>query len=269
MNWLPDIKAIIFDLDGTMYQHKTFHRSFLKYLIEDTKWEESYDHLLLGMEKVFTNEALFKMGHYYLKDEQHCDTLETVLSFHGIEQVEAHAADFIYGGDAWSILNIFANRLQIPEEQRFKAFNQIRQEMLVGQDPVILSDKLKAAIASLDGIKRKVLMTNTHTESGHEFIEHLQITSLFDEIYLDSKKPLGIQEVIKSLLVREGLHPHEILSIGDHPWNDLLPAKKLGCRTLLISPYELVGKSEWDATVSSSEEMAVVLGEISQKERVS
>jgi FMN phosphatase YigB (HAD superfamily) len=263
MNWLQDIKVVIFDLDGTMYQHETFHQSYLKYVVEGTKWENSYAHLLAGMEKIFTNQSLFKMGHYYLNEMESFETIEDVLAFTGADTIEASSSNYIYGGDAWSIMNIFTNRLQVTEEQRRIAFNKVRKEMLVGQEPIILSKKLVEVISSLDMLKRKVLMTNTHTESGHEFIQTLQISTLFDEIYLDSKKPLGIQEVIKSLLIREDLQPHEILSIGDHPWNDLLPAKKLGCRTLLISPYELVGKTQWDLAVSSSDEMADVLEKIS------
>ncbi|XQY92160.1 HAD family hydrolase [Metabacillus sp. HB246100] len=260
MNWLQDIKAIIFDLDGTMYQHETFHKSYLRYVVEGTKWEEDYDFLLDGMENMLTNQADFKMGHYYLHESKIVRTKEDVLAFLGVADLPlGDSRQYIYGGDVWSIMNILTNRMDIPEAKRRLAFNKVRGEMVVGADGIMMSERLLKAISRLDFLKRRVLMTNTHSQSGHEFIQALNISSLFDEIYLDSKKPVGIKEVIKSLLVREDLKPHEILSIGDHPWNDLLPAKKLGCRTILISPYDLVGKENWDFAVSTSDEMAEVL----------
>ncbi|KIL43077.1 HAD family hydrolase [Jeotgalibacillus campisalis] len=264
-----EVKVIIFDLDGTMYQQETFHRLYLAYALEGSMWEKEYDRLLLGMEEIFSNQALFKMGHYYTNVDQEYETVEEVLDFTGSETLSDEES-FIYGGDAWSLLNILTARLGIDENKRRSAFIRVRKQMLGGEESIISSQTLTAAIKNLEYIKRKVLMTNTHAQSGHEFIEYLNITSLFDEIYLDAKKPDGMQEVIKSLLIREKVQPHEILSIGDHPWNDLLPAKKLGCKTLLVTPFQLADPSQWDGVVTSSDELAVVLMELTkskQKER--
>ncbi|SID15530.1 Uncharacterised protein [Mycobacteroides abscessus subsp. abscessus] len=68
-------------------------------------------------------------------------------------------------------------------------------------------------------------------------------------------KPEGIRGVMKRL-GEEGYQPHEILSVGDNPFNDLYPVKQLGGRTCLISRYEHAGSEEWDHSVKTIEELA-------------
>lgn len=261
MEWMKDIKAVIFDLDGTLYQDLAFHDRYLRYMIEETFWEKDYDLILDSIEEVFAGNHSFKMGEYYLNEETTaCKTVEELITFSGIEKVkENDDQNYLYGGDAWSILGIYSVRMSIPPDKRYEAFAKVRKEMLEAPFQIEKHIGLFELIGSLDSMKRKVLMTNSFTQSGQEFTGFLGVINLFDEIHYDAKKPVGIREVIRAIQTREGLQASEILSVGDHAWNDLLPAKEAGCHTVFVNPYNCLGSESWDLTVKNLDELAEVL----------
>jgi FMN phosphatase YigB (HAD superfamily) len=84
------------------------------------------------------------------------------------------------------------------------------------------------------------------------------IGHLFGDVAYGANKPAGLQSYIASLLA-QGYLPHEILSIGDNPWNDLHPVKKLGGRTCFISPYPSSDPEVWDLRLHRLEELAQLM----------
>ncbi|WHT49002.1 hypothetical protein QNH10_04755 [Sporosarcina thermotolerans] len=152
------------------------------------------------------------------------------------------------------IANLYAEKYGITRERRAEAFEKVRYEMIDDPFKIRRHTPLFESIAAL-GTKKKIFMTNTPGDTGPAFVTYLNIGSMFDDYVFDAKKPLGMETIVKGLL-KEGFAPNEILSIGDNPYNDLAPVRKLGGRTCLISPYTHFGKHEWDYTVKTVEELA-------------
>ncbi|MDQ0415779.1 FMN phosphatase YigB (HAD superfamily) [Mesobacillus stamsii] len=258
MEWMKDIKAVIWDLDGTMYQELTFYRRYLRYLVEESKWEPHYETIVDTVENIFSGHHSFRVGSYYCIPPEKINTIDELIEFSGTTDTTQLSVGYLYGGDAWSVMNIISSRLNISPDKRKESFNRVREEML--QEPYAIEKKstLFNEIEKLN-VYKKVLMTNTYTQSAQAFVDYLGVSKLFDEIHYDSKKPIGIAEVIRSIQIREGLETSEILSIGDHAYNDLLPAKIAGCRTIHISPYPSEDSSNWDRTVKTIDELTDLL----------
>lgn len=261
MDWLKKIKVIIFDLDGTLYQDYTFLGRYIRHMLDDqlTDWElqqyvdEAYA-ILEGKHPV-------KLGYFYHRKNEKVyahEILEPTACFFwdGKEHdLEGDVPDgLFYIGDPWCIAAIFAEKHCISQEIRMLAFEKVRKEMLCHPYEINRYHPLFETINDL-AVERKIFMTNTPNPSGQEFVKHLNLGHLFDEYIYDAKKPEGIQQVIEELLA-EDYQPHEILSVGDNPFNDLHPVKKARGKTCLISQYPHADTAQWDASVKTIEELA-------------
>lgn len=271
--WLSEIKVIIFDMDGTLYQEDTFMDRYIRYLLEGTEWEVETDAAVAEARKILTGQHPVKFGHFYHKQDdlvlvQEAGKFVQAFTWEG-RVMEGQVFAERYGqlslgdpchqyiGDPWGIVGVIGLKYDIPEDKRIAAFDRVRQEMLFEPYQFDCHSELFQAIQQLDGVK-KVLMTNSSVESGIQFLQYMQILHHFDEIYCDAGKPIGMRRYLESLM-EGGYHPREILSVGDNPWNDLYPVKQRGGRTCFISPYPSVDDQSWDLRLRFLDELAALM----------
>lgn len=253
MDWMKNIKVIISDLDGTLYQDYTFLGRYINYLLDGIIDEQEIQGLINESYEILTGKHPIKLGHYYNRQNNRVYTLEELQLMGGID--ETH----LYLGDPWCIAALYTERYNIGEGTRIYAFERVRKEMINEPYKFPIHNPLFERIGALK-LERKIFMTNTAGQSGPEFVKHLAIGQLFDEFIYDAKKPFGIQLVLNRLF-SEGYHPFEILSIGDNPFNDLVPVKQAGGKTCLISQYPHEDAIDWDVSVKTIEELAAFLHE--------
>ena len=264
MNWLEELKVVIFDLDGTLYQDDAFLGRYLSYMLDDTLTEaeiadlvmEAYD-ILDGSHSVPFGSFFDRQQHFIYEHEKFVPTASFTWDGMKCEPPGADASSLLFIGDVWCVAHVYAEKYKLPTEKRASAFEKVRYEMIAQPYGIQRHSSLFESIEAMD-VERKIFMTNTPGATGPAFVHYLNIGSLFDEYVFDAKKPVGMEKVVKSLM-EEGYEPHEILSVGDNPFNDLAPVKKLGGRTCLISPYTHFGQHEWDGTVKTVDELAVFL----------
>ncbi|MDR6550236.1 HAD hydrolase-like protein [Paenibacillus qinlingensis] len=270
MEWLSDIKVIIFDMDGTLYQEDTFMDRYIRYLLEGTEWEQDTQFSIASSRKILSGNHTIKLGHFYHKLDDVALVQNAGRFVHGFlsngdelegqEFAEKYAAlsiydtNLIYMGDPWGIVNTIRHKCKIHEEQMKIAFERVREEMILEPYQFGLQHDLFQTIHNLTAIDRKILMTNTYEKSGIDFLHYMQIHHMFNEIYCGADKPFGIQKYMASLL-EQGYHAHEVLSIGDNPWNDLYPVKQAGGRTCFISPYQNGDNQQWDLRLHTLDEL--------------
>ncbi|BFH60669.1 HAD family hydrolase [Paenibacillus azoreducens] len=277
-NWLEDIKVVIFDMDGTLYQEDTYMERYIRYLLEGTAHEADTE-TAVGMGKALrSGEQVFGFGHFYhLQDDLLVIRLEDGLArgyawdgssvpvrkkVYKFESIPA--ADLLHIGDPWGIVTMFSRKYKLPETKLAEAFDRVRKEMLAAPYRFEIHGGLMQAIEQL-GVEKKVLMTNTHSESGAEFLNFMQIRHVFDEIYCGAGKPAGLESYLASLL-RQGYKEYEILSVGDNPWNDLHPVKRIGGRTCFISPYPSHDPETWDLRLATLDELERLMRAIAERQ---
>ncbi len=64
-NWLSEIKVIIFDMDGTLYQEDTYLERYIRYLLEGTEHEGETEAAIRAGRAILTGEHPFQFGHFY------------------------------------------------------------------------------------------------------------------------------------------------------------------------------------------------------------
>lgn len=272
MDWLQDIKVVIFDLDGTLYQDEQFHKRYLAYLLEGTQYQEQLDSLIEQIDNILYTDYAVKIGCFYSFQHDHFLQVEQgqVQRAYTWEGAEIGAAECtalykntgfvlnqcLYIGDTWSIVTLISRRLNIANEQLKHAFVRVREEMLSEPFAIRTHQNLLQAVANLTSLHKKILITNTPAPSGIQFVNYLGLDQAFDQIIYDGNKPDGIKIIIQSLLEQQNLKPAEILSIGDNAWNDLHPVRAIGGRTVWISPYDSADSECWDVSLSTLDELS-------------
>ncbi|WP_284643614.1 HAD family hydrolase [Paenibacillus silviterrae] len=273
MDWLQDIKVVLFDLDGTLYQDDTFYKRYLGHLLRETEYEGALADVTEEVSRILSGQHRCRIGDWYhpgrkvwmrLFQEQRAVAFDwsgtpVELDLHALE---GSRKDLIYAGDAWSVTDVMASRLQIREERRRDAFYRVREEMLAGACGRVKHPELIETIHGLTKLRTKVLLTNSPRDTGEEFIRALGCEELFDQIHYAADKPKGIELFVRELVKQGVAAPYQILSIGDHAWNDLHPIRKLGGRTAWIAPYPSSDPEVWDVTITGVKELTQFLGQL-------
>jgi FMN phosphatase YigB (HAD superfamily) len=172
----------------------------------------------------------------------------------------------MYIGDGWGTIGFMAHYLGIEPAKRTEAFLRVRGEMVSAELGFTRHDALLAAVKRLKSKGyRTLLMTNSPERSSREFVAYMGMEGEFDEVLFNASKPTGLLNRLHRMIEEEGVRPESIVSVGDHAWNDLYPVKKLGGRTIWISPYDSYDEERWDARMSDPDELADFLDRLPDK----
>lgn len=276
MEWLKDIKVLVLDLDGTLYQDMQFFNPYLKYLFEGA--DDEAQKWCLEAKSILNGNHTLKMGHFFSPQHnsgfRHTSGLVTSAyswksADAGKERVvedsrQAPASEeAMYIGDAWSVVGAISAYANVPAAKRTEAFTAVRRDMLKKVDA---HSGIKSAICGLTSIDHKLLMSNSSEETAKDFVALLDLEDAFDCIIYGGEKPKGLSEYLEKLMAAENIRPEEILSIGDHAWNELYPVKRIGGRTAWISPYESWDEEAWDLRLRTVDELEQLLRKL-QEER--
>lgn len=261
MDWTKDIRLMIFDLDGTLYQDENFIGPYLTYLFreEADAWREEADRILNGRHPL-------KIGHFFSRSlksgvrheggtftgRYDWDGNEADVDADGIRLPEGDAH---YVGDAWGVLGALAGYNEVPADVRSRAFLSVRADMIERLNSVTPRAGLVSAIRGLTTVPHKLLMTNSPEEAALNFVAKLGLENVFDQVIFGGNKPDGLTEFLPRYMEEHGISPSQVVSIGDHAWNDLYPVKRLGGRTVWISPYESHDEEQWDLRLRTLDEL--------------
>lgn len=270
MNWMKDIKALVFDMDGTLYQDYSFMGRYISKMMADRFPETEIDETVVWAYDLLEGRKPIKLGFMYDPAEllfySHEGLQPTAAyNWEGIETeaVQDVSVPLVYLGDPWGIAQLIAIKKGISPAIREQAFTDVRLEMLGKAYCIRKRTDLFDEIGKLEG-KRLILMTNSPLPTAQEFVDFMELNEVFDEFHFDGNKPHGIKALFEGL-VKEGYEPHEILSVGDHPWNDLYPVHQAGGRTCLISEYKHDDTTEWTVSVETIDELVQLVKEMNGK----
>ena len=166
-----DIRTVLFDLDGTIYQNLTFNRIYIRNLTAGTplaSWQES---LLAYTEEVFAGRRLIMNRAYSTlplpapDPESYFAALEGALlpdlSYEELLQQE-HC---LFLGDAWAVLALLGKTLGLLEGPRLDAvYRMSRRDM--SQEGMEGDKKLRDAIIRLGKRCETVLVSNSYEDTA-------------------------------------------------------------------------------------------------------
>lgn len=266
MEWIKDIKVLVFDLDGTLYQDENFVRPYLTHMFEGSNSESVVSMWSREVERMLNGQHALKIGHFFSKAyksglRHRGGEIIGMYDWEGKEgelltEPFSHSIDDIhYIGDAWGVLGTIAEYADVPVSKRSEAFMAVRREMISELNSVKPHIGVQAAIRGLGSIRHTLLMTNSPEDAARDFVVKLGLDNAFDAIVYGGEKPHGLSDYLQRYMREHDIAPEQIASIGDNAWNDLYPVKRLGGRTILISPYETHDDEVWDLRLRTLDEL--------------
>jgi putative hydrolase of the HAD superfamily len=153
---------------------------------------------------------------------------------------------FIDGGKFWMDLSDAMNK-PMPEKCEEKAKKMYKNNFIFFSEVIELIKKLKS-----EGFRLSILSNMFPYQA--EIIKEMGGRSLFDDIFFSCEKGLKKPDLgFYELIVKEiNIKPEECLFIDDKEEN-LLPAKKLGMKTILAKNQEQIVKDVWAIIRSENE----------------
>jgi FMN phosphatase YigB (HAD superfamily) len=272
---ISKIKAIVFDLDGTLYEdthHFDYYAKCLKnYLPENLKDSFTQDY-----EAVLNNLHPLKFGRIYDSEKQLIvvqsrKTVKEVYRWDGSPLSKEEINDlypqvvpidmlrFISIGDMWWVPSCIARHYGATKEVNSRAFLDTREYMMTPEftmKPVIA---LKDVLESLQGRKSLVLLTNSPQQDSNVILEKLGLENVFHHKIFQGKKPSSTEEHFANISKLFNIGFEETLSIGDNWVNDIATPQRLGCSTILIDTHG-ISESDWaDVIVKNTTEVVPYL----------
>ncbi len=120
-----------------------------------------------------------------------------------------------------------------------------------------LFDDVMSNLEKLSKKYKLVLLSSTGTEYSDKFIESLGIRKFFYKIILSCNVGLAKPNLdfFKLVLEETNVKPSEICLIGDSYSNDIIPAEKIGFKTILIDRNGRYQKEINHTVISSLDEL--------------
>lgn len=258
------LKTIIFDLDGTIYQNTTFHRDYIHYLVQDSKWTPWEAPLISFADQVLAGDRLF-MNRFYHIEQANPSTPEEFFSLleQRLHPCLAYAEalkrhDLLYLGDAWALVTFIGESLGLlAGERRDSVYRMTRKRM--EERGMGGSEALKTAIQELVHYYDVILMSNSYEETALELLKQLGYDQVFPTIISSANKPFDFIKKLDEFNPSILEHPEGVLSIGDHAYNDLMPIRERGGLTVWLNPFKNVFRPACNRELSTLDDLTVYL----------
>ncbi|WP_209121608.1 HAD family hydrolase [Alkalihalobacillus sp. BA299] len=271
MKWVLDVKLIIFDLDGTLYEDNSSVSRFVEHLLVNTSYEKDIPYYQKQLIAILRGDHGIQLGSYYDPKSKYAlnivdGQVKTAMNWEG-KQTEFpmdtdklmyskdHQDLLIYIGTPWNLFSMLTGLLELSTEKHQDAIRKLRYEMVMNRT-ITRHDRLQKTIRNLP--LKKVLISNTYEASGKEFLTYLQLEQAFNEIIFSARKPGGMKHYIDEAL-NNGIKPHQILSIGDNWVHDLDYVTQVGGRTCWVNPYRGYSHHSVDIRVHNLDELNTFL----------
>ncbi len=256
-----NVRTIIFDLDGTIYQNVSFHRTYLHFLLEGTPWAKWETSFVEFVDDVFAGKKLVMNRFFQIEQVQVATPHEVFVALEqsicpSVRYEEALTRpDLIYLGDAWAVVTFLGEKLGLLEDQRGDViYRRVRSHM--EQEGMVGNHRLKEAIYNLSQHCKVILMSNSYEATAKEFLRQLGYEDVFPNLCSSANKPFDMVPKLEELDPQVFAEPETVLSIGDHAYNDLMPIKQKGGRTVWINPFQDIERPECDVELASLDELA-------------
>lgn len=264
---LAEVKAIVFDLDGTVYED-THHFKYYAERIMNRLPKEINDTFMSQYENAVKGNHTLRVGRIYDVEKDFIlvhdiGTIKEIYTWDGNSvdngqindlypsAVEIDMFRFISIGDLWWIPGCIGIHYGLNKPIIHSCFLETREYMM-GPDFVMSPVKgFMELLQSLNPKLKLVLLTNSPQPDSDTILQKLGIRDLFHKKIFSAKKPSMSTERFKEISTELNIPLNQILSVGDNLINDILPARKLGCKTIYIDTHNIGRKEDADEVVRS------------------
>ncbi len=267
---LSDRSVLIFDFDGTLYQGEGVSRLFLSSILAEIDRPELFDLAWDTAKSIYDGSHSCRIGEHIIRTGVHkhnsppprerysrhlarlSSISDSALPHEGEETLHRI-------GDFWGVVFAVTEYL-IPDFGVYReAFRRTRKALAMSPSLLQPDPRTRAVFEALSEAHYLILMSNSPGPDGEGLIDSLGVCHLFDEIHFESQKPNGLSKLLTSIADRPDVLHSGVVAFGDHPWNDLYPARELGAKTVLVSPFDEFDRPYWSYRVRSTGELLTLL----------
>lgn len=268
MEFMKGIGAVVFDLDGTLYQDDVVCYDLIRCYTEGTPYEPMTEEIIDRARDILQGRGRQICGSFAAKCEaKGTPSLEKLFDFpvcQGLPQPDRETyfdrSRYSYIGDSWTLGMFLAHRMGFYGEEFWSRFHRVRQQLLNGPGRVVKDRRITGMLEKLRSAGIVLLLyTNSTHQNSSELLKQLDLLDKFDELAHSAGKPGGLTDRLRLLGKNYSLDYDEILLVGDQGFGDLYPGYCLGTRTLLTTPYRVEDGMEWSARVRTIGELVGLL----------
>ncbi|WP_196220079.1 HAD family hydrolase [Terrilactibacillus tamarindi] len=263
MKALDEAKAIIFDLDGTLYEGDEHFKLYVKLTSEKLSQEKDKKQYVQEVRDVLNGKHPMRIGTVLDKKRRNILTVDPitfdikkvtdwlgnklsedkVLDLYG-SKIKYNVHQFTFIGDGWSPPVAVAAQYGLSPEIVRAVYHQVKEKM-VGEDYKLpITEGLKEGLWRLKkASKTLILMTNSDEADVRRLLDALGLTSCFNYLLTSAKKPFKSTANFKNILERYHLVPEDVVSVGDNFFNEIAPALRLGMKGVYITQNDFPYKS--------------------------
>jgi FMN phosphatase YigB (HAD superfamily) len=262
------VRAVVFDLDGTLYPGDATLEYYLERVLEGGGG-------MSGTKETVLRETLtvldgthpsLRLGDFVrgLPGEEDFDSIQLPPDTPTGELPN----EWTYLGDGWTVVYYLTRAARIERQTYIDAFHASRYAMSSGELDHAPSVRLRTVLMELKQVGiRLVMQSNSSEDSGWPTLRYLGLDSVFDEYVFTAEKPAGMGALFARLREGYGIDPAMVLSVGDHPWNDIAAARELGGQSLLISPFAGLSGTGFEPRIRTVSELADALAALAATTR--
>jgi FMN phosphatase YigB (HAD superfamily) len=272
---LHEIKAIVFDLDGTLYEDTHHFRRYAE-IIKNRLAPEVQESFMLDYDKAVAGTHTLKIGRIYdakkdfilIHDNKKVSegfTWDgTPLAQNFIAELYPNEIDIdmqsiLSVGDLWWIPGSIGMHYGLDRSTIHDCFLEVREYMMSEE---FVMEPVKDFRETLEYLKSKIkliLLTNSDEPSSETLLKKLGIQHVFHKKIFQGKKPSKTLERFEEIRMEFNLSFNEILSVGDNYMNEIHPVIPLGCKTIYIDNYRIRNKGDADYIVYSISEVVEII----------
>ncbi|WP_052158649.1 HAD family hydrolase [Halobacillus sp. BBL2006] len=249
---IEQARALIFDLDGTLYED-TDH--FLHYaeLLKQKAIIEKRTMFKKDYQAIMRDNHPLAIGKVY---DQKRDVIITVDPFtNQATQVEEwsgeswsdHEVDVVYPGcltydfesliaigDGWWLPYSVAMHYGVATREARKCYTATKNFMSSNQFQLTKTRGLKESLHNWKADKVLILVTNSEAYDVERILKILELEGIFHRIVHSAEKPIRTKAIFQEMLEAYGLEPEGIVSIGDNFMNEIAPALEMDMKAIFI-----------------------------------
>ncbi len=260
--WFEDVDVAVLDLDGTVHDDGAFVPVYLAMLTEEVgptagaRIDEEVGRILTRRHPVSLGSLYDPERDEVWAEALRGDGLATTWDGEPLLDARNPPSHAVYLGDAWQTVRAVALHHRVDGTALRRAFVRTRQRMHDPAVPLPGATSVAEALTAFDRCRHRVLASNTPEPLARPLVERLGLTEAFDEIVLGAGKPAGLEALLERVLTRFAIAPSQVVCVGDNLRNDIAPARRAGCRTVLVDPLTICSNGEADLVVSRLTDLA-------------
>ncbi|WP_449619803.1 HAD family hydrolase [Robertmurraya sp. Marseille-Q9965] len=269
------IKVIVFDLDGTLYED-THHFEYQAARLKEKLPLDKQPLFEKDFQAVKDNNHPLRIGRIYdaQKDlilvylENHVQEVydwdgnklpdEKVKKLYP-EPIEYNLETMINVGDPWWTSTSIAIHYGLNSKQSYQAFLETRAYMMGPDFEMEPIDGFKEALEDIHRKVKLVLLTNSPQPDSEAILTKIGLAEVLDFKIFNGEKPIRTIERFEFVKNHFNVQFEEILSVGDNWINEIHPVQSLGCKTIFIDPHGLGNETSADLVVKRMGEIIPLL----------